>query len=150
MSNINKIRYNNEDYDINTDSLPIGTIVEYDGTIVPDGYEEVTEEILSASGTHTGFTAWASYKLASITLPKGKYIIKGRWIGSNVVNVSGNLEIPNVTLQYYKGNTDFNLMHEACGFIELTEEKEIGLCLMLTSNTSGSITGTIQAIKISD
>ena len=44
MSNINKIRYNNEDYDINTDSLPIGTIVEYDGTIVPDGYEEVEDK----------------------------------------------------------------------------------------------------------
>lgn len=36
------------------DTLPIGTIVEYDGTTVPEGYEEVTEGIVTGQEYQTG------------------------------------------------------------------------------------------------
>ena len=151
MSSINKIRKDGVDYDINSDSLPIGTIVEYEGDTIPDGYEEVTEEILSASGTHTGFTAWNSVTLASITLSKGKYIVQGKYSSEDVTNTSANIEIlPNVIRQYYNGNNNFSLYDNCFGLLELQNDTEIKLTIMLNNDNSGSITGTIQAIKISD
>lgn len=51
MSKIDRIKYNDTYYDIGGtsessegDSLPIGTIVEYDGTEIPDGFVEVQGE----------------------------------------------------------------------------------------------------------
>lgn len=53
-----KYKYNNEWKDLTVkagDTLPIGTIVDYDGTVIPTGYEEVEEtEDYSTSETNTG------------------------------------------------------------------------------------------------
>lgn len=53
-----KYKYNNQWKDLTVkagDTLPIGTIVDYDGTVIPSGYEEVEEtEDYSTSETKTG------------------------------------------------------------------------------------------------
>jgi len=53
-----KYKYNNQWKDLTVkagDTLPIGTIVDYDGDTVPTGYEEVEEtEDYSTSETNTG------------------------------------------------------------------------------------------------
>lgn len=46
MSTIDKIKYGDTVYDINTDTLPVGSIIEYEGDTVPDGFEEVKENVL--------------------------------------------------------------------------------------------------------
>ena len=65
-----------------SDTLPIGTIVEYDGDTIPSGYEEVKNEVVlyeNASGTTTNFTLTedsSNYKEVEVLYNCNNYGIK--------------------------------------------------------------------------
>ena len=53
MPNIDKIRVDNVDYNVvgSAESLPVGSEIDYDGSTVPDGWQEVTDAFSWSSAT---------------------------------------------------------------------------------------------------
>lgn len=64
MANIDKIRYNGIDYDIGGigDSLPMGSVIEYDGDLAPEGYEEVEDKGIIYTTDETRIGTWVDGK----------------------------------------------------------------------------------------
>ena len=110
-----KYKYNNQWKDLTVkagDTLPIGTIVDYDGTAIPTGYEEVEEtEDYSTSETNTG-KKWIdgkpiyrkvisipSFSANTITVDTGLTTIE------EIVNFGGSYSRTGYTRRYSIDNT---------------------------------------------
>ena len=140
MPSLNKIRYNGEDYDINSDSLPIGTIVEYEGDTVPDGYEEVEDEGEIYSTEEVKVGTWLdgkpiyknTFQIEIASTGNQNFFDKSELNIDNVIKMETVMinEAFNVNIPYYVATNDYigcwyDKMNKRFVFIS---SKNIGNC----------------------
>lgn len=137
------------------DTLPVGTIVEYDGNEVPNGFEEIQDvnvkqrwayNSFSYNSISTGGWSLVAPFVTTETLPKGRYLAiynLGMYAGGNGV-ITANIGFNNARLDAWNRASmplasGLNTNTEMTYYFELDEAKTVSLSAYVYSNVSCSV-----------
>lgn len=130
------------------DSLPVGSIVEYDGDVIPDGYEEVNDETEYTITARSGFalSIIMCKKVGDFLIIKGSATKEGGTFSANTAHNVGTVpeEIQTLLINAYGSKWDNPI--DAIGVYNENQSVVASCCIngsYLTVNTNQSNTTKI-------